>query len=191
MKILVAILFLISSQVYAAAYIGGSYGLTTFGSDATEEYNVTPKGSSYGGFFGIGRDFVGIEGFYQSIATSGKIKHDGEKYDLTKNATAMGAALRFSFEMFYLRLGFAQYKLDQSVDISDETTRRAAEEVYDIQNETKNGVLYGIGVHKKVKSARIFLDYSRYQITGIGAYDNISVGIAFAIPDRFFNVGRN
>lgn len=191
MKILILFLILVSSHAYSAAYIGGSYGLTTFSSDPLEKYHVTPKGNSYGGFFGIGRDFVGIEGFYQNITTSGKIKHDGDKYDISTNATALGAALRFSFEMFYLRLGLAQYKLDQSVDISDDQTRRTAEQVYEIQNGSKNGMLYGVGIHKKMGSARLFVDYSRYQITGVGAYDNISVGIAFAIPDRVFNVGRN
>lgn len=192
MKVLIFLFLLIStSQSFAAAYIGGSYGLTTFTSDALDEYNVTPKGSTYGGFLGIGRDFVGIEGFYQTLSTTGKVKHDGEKYDITENATALGAALRFSFELFYLRLGVAQYKLDQSLEIDDETILRAAEEVYDIQTGSKNGLLFGVGFHKKVKSARVFIDYSRYQITGVGAYDSISAGIAFAIPDRFFNAGRN
>jgi len=191
MKILILLTFLFSSQVFGAAYIGGSYGMTTFGSAPLEKYHVTPKGNSYGGFFGIGRDFVGLEGFYQNLSTSSKIKHDGGKYDIATNATALGAALRFSFEMFYLRLGLAQYKLDQSVDISDAAIRRTAEQVYEIQNGSKNGMLYGVGIHKKMRSARVFLDYSRYQITGVGAYDNISVGIAFAIPDRFFDVGKN
>lgn len=191
MKILILLLAFISTNAFAAAYIGGSYGLSTYNSDPLEKYHVTPKGNSYGGFFGIGRDFVGIEGFYQNLATSGKIKHDGEKYGITTNATAIGAALRFSFEMFYLRLGLAQYKLDQSVDIADENIRRTAEEVYEIQNGSKNGMLYGVGIHKKMGSSRLFVDYSRYQITGVGSYDTISAGIAFAIPDRFFDVGRN
>lgn len=191
MKALIIFLSLMTTQVFAAAYIGGSYGLASYSSDALDKYNVVPKGNSFGGFFGIGRDFVGLEGFYQSLNTSGKIKHDGEKYDLTSNAAAMGAALRFSFEMFYLRLGLARYKLDQSVDIDDETTRRAAEQVYDIQTGSKNGMMYGLGLHKKWGSSRLFIDYSRYQITSMGTYDTFSAGIAFAIPDRFFNVGRN
>lgn len=190
MKI-IFVLLLFSSSVFSSTYMGLSYGLQTYGSEALDKYKVTPKGMSYGGFIGIGRDFVGLEGFYQNLETKGKVKHDGEKYDINANAQAYGAALRFSFEMFYLRLGVAQYKLDQSLKIDDDSTRRAAEKVYDIQNGSKNGMLYGVGLHRKIGGIKVFLDYSRYQITGVGAYDTISGGFAFVIPDRFFDVGKN
>lgn len=191
MKILIFILFIISSALHASTYMGGSYGLQTYGSEALDKYKVTPKGYSYGGFIGLGRDFVGLEGFYQNFSTKSKVKHDGENYDLNANAAAFGAALRFSFEMFYLRLGVAQYKMDQSLKIEDDSIRRAAEKVYDIQTGSKNGMLYGVGLHKGLGGVKVFLDYSRYQITGVGAYDTISAGFAFVIPDRFFNVGKN
>lgn len=191
MKNLIILLILISSNAFGAAYLGLNYGMQSYNSSAMDKYKVHPKGNSYGAFFGMGRDFVGLEAFYQNFETKGKIKHDGGNYDLEANAKAFGAALRFSFEMFYMRLGLAQYNLSQAVKIDDATTRRTAEEVYDIQNGSKNGMMYGVGLHKKMGSARIFLDYTRYQITQVGSYDTISAGIAFAIPDRFFDVGRN
>lgn len=192
-RILGLILLFISVESFAGAYIGGSYGYGMLSSEPLEEYKVTPKGFNYGGFFGIGRDFVGLEVFYQDLKSAGKIKHEGGNYDLNANAKALGAALRFSFEVMYLRLGFARYTLDQSVDIEDESTRETAEAVYEIQeNESKNGVLFGIGLHRKLgNSVRAFVDYSRYQITGIGHYDTFSVGFAFSIPDRYLNVGRH
>jgi hypothetical protein len=94
---------------------------------------------------------------------------------------AMGAALRFSFEFFYLRLGMARYNLDQSIDIEDANSRNAAEDIYNIQEEDtkKNGVLYGAGLHFKISKIRLFVDYSRYQINSIGHYDTVSGGISF------------
>lgn len=188
---LLSILALLPGVSIAGAYFGGSYGYASFGSDEVKEYKLSQKGPSYGAFFGVGKHFVGLEGFYQNFSTSGKIKHDGGKHDFTTNATAMGAALRFSFNVFYARLGFGRYKLDQKIEIDDSSSRSAAEEIYNVQDgESKNGVLFGLGAHRNFKSIVTFIDYSRHQITGAGSYDVISVGVSFNLPERLFSLGK-
>lgn len=191
-KNLFLLLLFFSTSAFSSAYFGANYGYSMFSSKSLEEYKVSAKGPTYGGFLGIGRDFVGLELFYQDFQTEGKIKHDGGSYDLIGNAKAMGAALRFSFDMFYLRLGVAKYTLNQSLDIDDATVRSSAEAVYDIQDEGSkaNGAIYGIGVHRKFSSLRTFIDYTRYQINSIGTYDTISVGVSFAISDNLFKPGK-
>lgn len=181
-----------SMTAWSSAYLGGSYGYSAFSSEQTKEYKLNQKGPSYGGFFGIGKEFVGLEAFYQNFETTGKIKHDGGKYDYTTNANVMGGALRFSFNTFYARLGFGRYTLKQEVKIDDESERSAAEEIYNIQDgEKKNGVLFGLGAHRRFgNSVLTFIDYSRHQISGIGNYDVISVGVAFNISDRIFGLGK-
>ena len=87
-----------SSGSYGASYIGGSYGYSMFTSASLKEYQVNPKVTSYGGFVGHGKDFLGLEAFYQNFTTKGDIEHDGETQTLTTNAAAIGVALRFSFE---------------------------------------------------------------------------------------------
>ncbi len=184
--------FLFSTGSFAAAYLGGNYGYSMFSSDSLKEYKVSSKGPTYGAFLGIGRDFVGLEGFYQSFTASGKVKHDDGTHNLETNAVAMGLALRFSFELLYLRLGVARYTLDQSLDIGDDDSRQAGEVIYDIQEKgaTKNGVLYGIGLHHKFSWCRGFIDFSRYQINSIGNYDAFTAGLSFTIPERWFNFGK-
>lgn len=181
-----------SASAYSAFYVGGNYGYSMFSSDSLKEYKVASKGPSFGGFLGFGRDFVGLEAFYQNLTGTGDIEHDGGTHTIKTNAVAMGAALRFSFELLYLRLGVARYTLDQSVDIEDDSSRNAAEVIYDIQEKgaTKNGVLYGVGLHRKFSWCRAFIDYSRYQINSIGNYDTFSAGLSFTIPERWFNLGK-
>ena len=65
------------------------------------------------------------------LTGAGKVKHDGTEYDITTNANVLGAA---------------QYKVKQSLEIPDATTLRAANNVYEIQNTTRNGMLFGIGI---------------------------------------------
>lgn len=179
----------ISSGAHASAYFGGSYGYSQFTSDQTKEFKLNQKGPSYGGFLGVGKEFVGLEGFYQNFTTSGKIKHDGGSYDFTTDAKVFGAALRFSFAAFYARLGFGRYKLQQKLSIEDESSLSAANEIYNVQKDvSKNGVLFGAGVHRRFKSFVTFIDYSRHQITGAGSYDVISVGISINLPERLFGV---
>lgn len=188
---LALILFCFSLTTSASVYMGGSYGYGNYSSEALSDYKVSPKGFNYGGFVGVGRDFVGLEGFYHSFATSGKVKHDGANYDINTNASALGAALRFSFQLFYLRLGLARFELDQSLDIDNDSTRQAAEAVYDINEGAKTGVLYGVGFHRKLGNTfRGFVDFTRYQITGVGYYHTYSMGISFAIPERFIGFGK-
>lgn len=190
MKILFILFILaLTTGAGASAYLGGSYGYSTYSSEKVKELKLSQKGPSYGAFLGIGRDFVGLEGFYQNFTTGGKIKHDGGKHDYTTDATAMGAALRFSFAAFYARLGFGRYKLKQKIDIEDESSLNAANQIYDVQDDvSKNGVLYGVGAHKRFKSFVTFIDVTRHQITGAGNYDVISVGISFNLPERLFGV---
>lgn len=192
MRYLFILITLFSSSAFSATYFGANVGYNMFSTDTLDEYKVNPKGMGYGAFLGIGRDFVGLELFYQDLKSEGTIKHDGGTYDITENAKAMGAALRFSFEVIYLRLGLARYTLDQSLAIDDESVRESAEALYDIQEEgtIKNGALFGIGAHRKFKSIRTFIDYTRYQITGIGHYDTFSVGISFALSDNLFKAGK-
>jgi hypothetical protein len=186
------ILLLFSANSFSAAYFGGNYGYDFYSSKVLEKYKVAPKGPTYGAFLGFGREFVGLEFFYQAFASEGKIKHDGGDYKIQENATALGAALRFSFEVLYLRMGLARYTLDQKVDVDDATARQTAEAVYEIEekNAKRNGVIFGAGLHTKLGPGRIFLDFTRYQIYSIGHYDTISVGMSFAIPERWFNLGK-
>lgn len=192
MKAFVCFLILISSfSLSAGTYLGFSGGYQAFSSPSVEKYKVAMKGPTFGGFIGVGKDFVGFEGFYQDLSSSGSIKHDGQTYTFDNKIQSYGAALRFSFSSIYLRLGYAQYKLDQSLGIPDESIRTPAEAVYDIQKDTsKSGVLYSVGYHGGLgRSARYFIDYTRYQITGIGHVNAVSVGISFKISDRFFSAG--
>ncbi len=189
--LLLILLSLISGQALAGAYFGASYGYSSYGSEETDEYKLSQKGPSYGAFLGVGKDFVGLEGFYQKFTSTGKIKHDGGSYDYTTDATAMGAALRFSFNVFYARLGFGKYKLDQKIDIEDQSSLNAANDIYNVQNGTsKNGVLFGLGAHKSFGRMVTFIDYSRHQIAGVGNYDVISAGISFNLPESIFGFGK-
>ncbi len=191
MKSFIFILLILSfsTSSWGSAYFGGTYGYSSYTSKETKEYKLNQKGPSYGAFFGVGKQFVGLEAYYQNFTTSGKIKHDGEKFDYMTNATVLGGALRFSFNAFYARLGFGRYKLRQKIDIEDSSSSAAADEIYKIQNEeSKNGVLLGFGIHKRFNSCVTFMDYSRHQITGAGSYDTLSVGVSFVIPDRLFGV---
>jgi hypothetical protein len=193
MKIIIALFFILCSPTLLAnAYIGGSYGYSAFSSDQTKQYHLSQKGPTYGGFFGVGKEFVGLEGYYQNLETTGKIKHDGGSYDYTTNSSALGAALRFSFNFFYARLGFGRYKLKQKLDIDDDSIRHAAEEIYHVQNGVnKSGVLIGLGLHRKLgQSVVTFIDFSRHQIAGVGHYDSISAGISFILPDRLFGFDK-
>jgi hypothetical protein len=192
-SILFLSILLFSATSFGAIYMGGNYGYTMFSSDSLKDYKVSSKGPAYGGFIGLGKDFVGLEAFYQSFTAEGDIEHDGEGQTLQTNATAMGAALRFSFQIFYARIGIAKYTLDQSTDIEDDESRAAADEIYDVQDKgsTKSGVLYGLGLHRKFSKFTGFIDYSRYQINTVGNYDTYSIGISFVIPDRWFSLGNN
>ncbi len=182
----------LSAPAFAVVYIGGNYGLSAYSAQPLEKYRIHPKGTSYGGFLGVGKDFVGFEGFYQSFPTKGEIKHDGASHDITTNATAIGGALRFGFQSFYLRLGVANFDLRQSLSISDEASREAADKIYEIKEKArKNGVLFGGGIHGKLsENFRYIVDYSRYQITGVGEYDTISIGLSFNLPERFLALGK-
>ncbi len=188
-KTLLCLLFtlILSTPASAVVYAGGSYGLGVFSAEPLEKYRVSTRGYGYGGFLGVGKDFVGLEGFYQSLPATGKIKHDGGSHDITTNATALGAALRFGFHFFYLRLGVASFQVNQSLSISDDTSREAANQIYEIEESArKSGVLYGAGLHRKLGDhVRCFIDYTRYQVTGVGEYDTISAGLSFNIPERF------
>ncbi len=95
------VLLLLSANSFSAAYFGGNYGYDFYSAKPLEKYKVAPKGPTYGAFLGFGREFVGLEVFYQALTSEGKIKHDGGSYKIQENATALGAALRFSFEILY------------------------------------------------------------------------------------------
>lgn len=185
-------ILLFSASASAALYMGGNYGYSSYKSDVVDKYHLNQKGNSYGGFFGIGKDYIGLEGYYQRLETKGKIKHDGESYDFNTNATAIGAALRFSLNAFYFRLGTGRYTLQQKATTADASSQQAVDEIYKIQNNvTKNGALIGAGAHKRFGNNFLtFIDYSRHQISGNGSYDVISVGIAFNLPDSLFGLGR-
>ena len=182
---LLAILFF-SAQAQATAYLGGSYGLGDFTSPELKDRKASLKGNSYGGFFGVGKAFLGLEGFYTALNTTGKIKHENQSYDMKSNTQAFGAAMRVSFEIIYLRLGLARFNLDQSIDMPSGTSHQAADKIYNIQDGTsKGGLLFGIGMHKKIGPGRAFVDFARYQITDIGHYDTFSVGYAFTRSDSW------
>ena len=191
--LLVLFTLLFSSSSFAAAYMGLGYGYSKFTSAATKEYQVSPKGATYGAFVGYGKDLVGLEAFYQTFTAKGDIEHDGETQSLKTNASALGAALRFSFEIMYFRLGAARYTLDQSTDIENANSHAAADKIYEVQEKgtSKNGILYGMGLHHKFGWARLFIDFTRYQINTVGSYDTFSAGISFPIPDKLFQVGKN
>lgn len=185
------LLFILSFPASAGTYLGLSGGYQAFSSPSVEKYKVAMKGPTFGGFIGVGKDFVGFEAFYQDLSSSGSIKHDGESYTFDNKIQAYGAALRFSFSSIYLRLGYGLYDLNQSLGISDESVRAPAEKVYGIESDaSKTGALYGLGYHGSLgRSARFFIDYTRYQITGVGHVNAMAVGISFKISDRFFSAG--
>jgi hypothetical protein len=192
MKLALLLGMILSLHAHSKSYLGANYGYAMYSSDALKEYKVAPKGFTYGGFLGYGKEFVGMELFFQDLKTAGKIKHDGGNYDINTNAQAMGVALRFSFQSFYLRMGLARYNLDQSLDIEDPIVRGAADEIYEIHDKgtKENGAMFGVGLHQKFGGIRTFIDYTRYQIYGIGLYDTMSVGFSFAIPENLFSNGR-
>lgn len=183
-------LFLFSGTAYANTYFGISGGYNFFSSPETKDYKVNAKGSGYGALVGVGKDFVGLEAFYHVLNAKGDIKHEGEKGELTMNANVIGAALRFSFQSFFLRLGTGRYSLDQKVDLATATNVAPAEDIYNVQNGSKMGVLFGIGVHQKFALGRFYLDYTRHQITSVGGYDSLSLGIVWPIPDKLFAIGK-
>lgn len=166
-------------------------GYSFFSSSETDKFKLSPKGPTYGGFIGIGKDFVGLEGFYQTFSTSSKIKHEGETGEVNYNANAFGAALRFSFQLFYLRLGLGNYTLSQDVKLDNAANIPPAERAYGIDDGASHtGVLYGIGVHNKFKIGRASLDLTRHQISGVGSYTAISLGLSWVLPDSLFSVSN-
>jgi hypothetical protein len=150
------------------------------------------RGPSYGGFFGIGKDFLGFEVLAQGLKSTGQIKHDGGEHDFQSDITAYGAAMRLSLTHLYFRLGIAHYRLRQQIDIENPESLRAAEKVYDVVGRgSENGVLYGIGAHVALgQSVRGFVDFTRYQITSVGHVNSLSLGFAFVIPDNFFSFAK-
>jgi len=176
------------SQASANTYFGLNGSWTGFTSSETDKYKLSPKGIGYGGILGVGKDFVGLEAFYQTFNAEGDIKHEGEKGKINMNAQAYGAALRFSFQSFFLRLGAGRYMLDQSIDLATTANRAAAEDIYNIQDSgtAKNGMLFGIGVHGKFAIGRMYLDYTRHQIASVGGYDTISLGLVWPFPESIF-----
>jgi hypothetical protein len=190
MKFILIFIIFLSSAASAGTYFGLNYGYTGYTSDALEKYKVGPKGATYGGFFGFGKDALGLEFIYQSLSAKGQIKHDGEKHAINENATAMGGAVRLSFSSFYVRGGLASYQLNQSVDISNAASRATAEDVYDIRKKgaRQNGSLYGGGVHTKWGSTTLFVDFTRYQVGNVGHYDAVAVGLSFPISEKFFSL---
>ncbi len=189
--VLIIFSLLTAFETQASAYIGGQYGYSRYTSDITNKYKLNQKGAGYGGFFGFGKEFIGIEGFYQSLKTSGKVKHDGESDDFNTNAVAIGAALRLSFAFYYLRAGIGSYTLDQKITAQTTQTQQTADKVYQVEQGVKrNGVLLGAGLHKRFGEIVTFIDYSRHQISGAGNYDSISVGLSFNIPEKIFDFGK-
>lgn len=185
MKNLIALLFfaLYSSICYADLYVGGMYGLANVAANNYQDKNVAPQGPSFGGFIGANSKFVGLEGFYNSFNLKSDIKHDGNEYILKDKASALGMALRFSFEMFYLRGGVASISIKESTN----TAGQEAEEIKKIyglfEDNRKSGVMFGGGLHWRMsRRSRLFLDYSRYQVSGYGDFNAVSVGLAFMIP---------
>lgn len=185
-------LLLLSFNSWSAGYMGFNYGQDFFSSPTLEDYKVHPKGSSYGGFLGYGKDFLGFEIFYQSLNAKGDINHDAATYDLITNAQAFGGALRLSMELLYFRAGAVYYKIDQSVDIPNAASQSAAETIYDIETNDvpKTGYMYGAGFHHKISGIRVFIDYTKYEIGSVGSYNTFSAGFSFAIPDALFKMGK-
>jgi hypothetical protein len=182
-------LLVLSGPVLANTYIGGSFGYSDFNSPETDKYRVNMRGPSYGGFFGVGKDFLGFEALAQGLKSTGKLKHDGSEHDFSSDITAYGAAMRLSLTHLYFRLGLAHYRLRQEINIENAESRRAAEKVYGVVGSgSENGVLYGIGTHVALgKSVRGFVDFTRYQITSVGNVHSLSLGFAVVIPDNFFS----
>ncbi len=192
MKYLLTIfILLLSLRASASAYLGLQYGYSQYSSDITDKYKLNQKGANYGGFFGFGKEFIGLEGFFQSLNTTGKVKHDGESLDFNTNATAIGAALRLSFAFYYLRAGIGSYTLNQEVKANTAASQQTADKVYDVQDGVKkNGVLLGFGLHKRLGEFVTFIDYTRHQIAGGGNYDSFSAGVSFNIPEKIFDFGK-
>lgn len=182
------LLIVFSGAIQASTYFGLNGGYSFFSSDATSEYKINPKGPTFGGFIGVGKDFVGLEAFYQSLKTTSDIRHEGEKGEVIYGAQGYGAALRFSFQTFYLRLGLGRYTLKDEIKLETDTNIEPARDVYNINDGvSKMGVLYGVGIHHKFAIGRFFIDYTRHQITSVGAYNSVSAGFSWVLGDNFFD----
>lgn len=151
--------------------------------------NVVPKGPVLGGFIGAYSRFVGLEGFYSNFNLKADIKHDGEEYVLKDKVSSLGLALRFSFDLIYIRGGLASFSIQESTN----ATGQEAEEIKEIyglfEDNRKSGVMFGGGLHwRMTKHSRVFIDYSRYQVSGYGNFNAVSVGLAFLIPSEMLSL---
>lgn len=187
-RVIILVMLTLPSAAMANSYFGINGSYSYFTSPELKDYKVSPKGIGYGAMVGVGKDFVGLEAFYQNFKTEGDVNHEGEKAKINMNATALGAALRFSFKSFFLRLGAGHYSLDQSIDLKNSANIPAANDVYNIHKKGngKMGMLFGIGVHEKFRIGRLYLDYTLHQIPKVGNYNALSLGMVWALPDSLF-----
>jgi hypothetical protein len=167
---------------YANMYFGGSYGMSSFTTDKFEELKVSGKGSSYGGFIGFRLKFVGVETFYQKLNSLSDIKHEGEEYQINNNSTAVGAAVRFNFQNFFLRAGYASHTITQNVfQDGDEIKDNAINQIYDVDSTGSRkdaGFMYGGGLHYSFTSFKIFADYTKYHLNEMsGNYQTFAAGV--------------
>ena len=176
-----------SANSFANGYIGGNWGQNYYGSEVLSDRNVSTKGSTFGLLLGYKYQFMGTELFYQNLGSEGKIIHDGKDYLISEKATSLGAALRFHFDIIYIRLGLAKYNLNQSLNVTGADAKRSAEVIYKIQpsDSSHNGSVLGFGLYRKFWATTFLLDFSRYNVNGIGHYDSFSVGVLIPIPAKF------
>lgn len=183
------LLFIFSQAARADLYFGGQYGYGLGKTEDLSKNNVYPKGATYSGFIGAYSRFIGIEGIFSKLTLKSDIEHDSNDYALKDEVSVLGGALRFSFKHVYLRGGLASYKVSTTTDATGQDENEI-NQIYNLRDdETKSGVIFGGGLHwRMTKNSRIYLDYTQYQISGVGNYFTTSLGFAFVIPVEFLTL---
>jgi predicted porin len=176
-------------KAVAAVYLGGNFGYTNFGSNVTDQYQISSSGKSYGALVGFKVQFLGIEGFYQRLNSMGDISHNSVKYKLVNNATAIGGALRINLNLVYLRAGYSTYTVEEGINNSDGVSQNntAMNRIYEVsaENGHSTGGIFGGGFQFRFgKKLRLTLDFTRYNLSTLNSYYNVATaGVVINLPD--------
>lgn len=173
----------------AKAYIGGGYGLCSYTSDITSKYQLKNSGKCPSFVLGYKSGPVSLEGFYQKFDSSGKVSHENIEYDLQENAKAYGVAGRLSFGIPYIRIGYASYKLDQSISLDgNEQNSAAMKKIYNIKESgtRDHGPLAGAGLQLTFGPVKTYIEYDYFSLQQSKAYyQSVSIGLLFYFDPNF------
>ncbi len=186
LKFLTLLTLLYSPASFADFYFAANGGLNYYNSEITDRYRITSTGTTYGGILGLRVQFIGIETLVQKFSTEGKIKHSGADYKLTSDTTAIGAAVRFNFNLLYFRAGYAHYKVEQGIlDTNGQTVNSSQmNSIYDINpsGDSCNGFVAGAGLQYRLgRRVRVFADFTRYNMPELDAhYNTVTAGLSIS-----------